>query len=54
MFFIIGIVFGCFVLIVLLSVMNGFEKEFISCILSVVFYGELYSKSESGIENLDV
>ena len=49
----IGIGLGCFVLIVLLSVMNGFEKELTSRILSVVPHGELYSKSESGIENLD-
>ena len=33
--------------------MNGFEKELTSRILSVVPHGELYSKSESGIENLD-
>ena len=49
----IGIGLGCFVLIVLLSVMNGFEKELTSRILSVVPHGEIYSKSESGIENLD-
>lgn len=49
----IGIGLGCFVLIVLLSVMNGFEKELTSRILSVVPHGELYSKSETGIENLD-
>jgi lipoprotein-releasing system permease protein len=49
----VGIGLGCFVLIVLLSVMNGFEKELASRILSVVPHGELYSKSESGIENLD-
>ena len=49
----IGIGLGCFVLIVLLSVMNGFEKELTSRILSVVPHGELYTKSESGIENLD-
>jgi len=49
----IGIGLGCFVLIVLLSVMNGFERELTSRILSVVPHGELFSKSESGIENLD-
>ncbi|APE01725.1 cell division protein FtsX [Alteromonas mediterranea] len=49
----IGIGLGCFVLIVLLSVMNGFEKELTSRILSVVPHGEIYSKSESGIENLE-
>ncbi|WP_394220630.1 lipoprotein-releasing ABC transporter permease subunit [Alteromonas gracilis] len=49
----IGIGLGCFVLIVLLSVMNGFEKELTSRILSVVPHGELFSKSESGIENLE-
>jgi lipoprotein-releasing system permease protein len=41
----IGIGLGCFVLIVLLSVMNGFEKELTSRILSVVPHGEIYSKS---------
>lgn len=49
----IGIGLGCFVLIVLLSVMNGFEKELTGRILSVVPHGEIYSKSESGIENLE-
>jgi lipoprotein-releasing system permease protein len=49
----IGIGLGCFVLIVLLSVMNGFENELTSRILSVVPHGEIYSKSESGIENLE-
>lgn len=37
----IGIGLGCFVLIVLLSVMNGFEKELTGRILSVVPHGEI-------------
>lgn len=39
--FIIGIVFGVVVLIVGLSVMNGFECELNNCILVVVLYGEI-------------
>ncbi len=49
----IGIALGCFVLIVLLSVMNGFENELTSRILSVVPHGEIYSADGRGIENLD-
>jgi len=49
----VGIGLGCFVLIVLLSVMNGFERELTGRILSVVPHGELFSVDERGIENLD-
>ena len=46
-----GIALGCFVLIVLLSIMNGFERELLTRILAVVPHGELYSISEDGIDN---
>jgi len=49
----IGIGLGCFVLIILLSVMNGFERELTQRILSIVPHGELYSTDARGIENLD-
>ncbi len=49
----VGIGLGCFVLIVLLSVMNGFEKELIGRILSVVPHGEIYSAEGRGLENID-
>ncbi|WP_269519916.1 lipoprotein-releasing ABC transporter permease subunit [Alteromonas sp. BMJM2] len=49
----VGIALGCFVLILLLSVMNGFEKELTNRILSVIPHGELYSVDKTGIENLD-
>ncbi len=48
-----GIGLGCFVLIVLLSVMNGFERELTHRILGVVPHGEIFSYSSQGIENLD-
>ena len=47
----IGIGLGCFVLIVLLSVMNGFERELKSRILSVVPHGELWAVDGRGIQN---
>lgn len=49
----VGIGLGCFVLIVLLSVMNGFERELTGRILSVVPHGELFSVDQRGIDNLD-
>ena len=49
----IGIGLGCFVLIVLLSVMNGFERELTGRVLSVVPHGELFSVDQRGIDNLD-
>lgn len=49
----VGIGLGCFVLIVLLSVMNGFEKELTGRILSVVPHGEIYSAEGRGLENID-
>lgn len=49
----VGIGLGCFVLIVLLSVMNGFERELTQRILAIVPHGEIYSVDNTGIENLD-
>ncbi|MEQ3639577.1 MAG: lipoprotein-releasing ABC transporter permease subunit [Alteromonas sp.] len=49
----VGIALGCFVLILLLSVMNGFEKELTNRILSVIPHGELYSVDKRGIDNLE-
>lgn len=46
-----GIGLGCFVLITLLSVMNGFERELTHRILAVIPHGELYSVSNEGIKN---
>lgn len=47
----LGIGLGCFVLIVLLSIMNGFERELTQRILAVIPHGELYSVNQSGIDN---
>ncbi len=46
-----GIGLGCFVLIVLLSIMNGFERELTHRILAVLPHGELYSVSNEGIHD---
>jgi lipoprotein-releasing system permease protein len=46
-----GIGLGCFVLILLLSVMNGFERELKDRLLSVIPHAEFKSVSASGIEN---
>jgi lipoprotein-releasing system permease protein len=45
-----GIGLGCFVLILLLSVMNGFERELKDRLLSVIPHAEFKSVSASGIE----
>lgn len=47
----LGIGLGCCVLIVLLSVMNGFQHELEQRLLSLIPHGELYSVSSDGIEN---
>lgn len=47
----LGIGLGCFVLILLLSVMNGFEMELKNRLLSVIPHGELYAVSPHGIED---
>jgi lipoprotein-releasing system permease protein len=46
-----GIGLGCFVLITLLSIMNGFERELTQKLLSVIPHGEIYSVSDKGIQN---
>jgi lipoprotein-releasing system permease protein len=46
-----GIGLGCFVLILLLSVMNGFEHELKERLLSVIPHGELYAVDPDGIDN---
>jgi lipoprotein-releasing system permease protein len=46
-----GIGLGCFVLILLLSVMNGFERELKNNLLSVIPHAEFKSVYASGIEN---
>lgn len=48
---IIGISLGCFVMIALLSIMNGFERELRQTLLSVIPHGELFSVNRSGLEN---
>jgi lipoprotein-releasing system permease protein len=48
---IFGIGLGCFALIVLLSVMNGFEKELKDRLLSVIPHGEFSSVYPQGIKN---
>lgn len=47
----IGIALGCFVLIVLLSVMNGFERELKDRLLSAIPHGELRAVDASGLQN---
>jgi len=46
----IGIGLGCFVLIVLLSVMNGFERELRESLLAYVPHAELIDASNEGIK----
>ncbi|WP_100657444.1 lipoprotein-releasing ABC transporter permease subunit [Alteromonas flava] len=46
-----GVGLGCFVLILLLSVMNGFERELEQRILAFVPHGELLSVSNDGIQD---
>lgn len=48
---IVGIALGCFVLITILSVMNGFEQQMKDKILNLVPQGELTSVSSRGVEN---
>ena len=45
----IGIGLGCFVLILLLSVMNGFEKELRNTLLSYIPHAEFIAASEQGV-----
>lgn len=46
-----GIGLGCFVLILLLSVMNGFEKELKERLLAVIPHGELTAVNAQGIND---
>ena len=46
-----GIGLGCFVLILLLSVMNGFESELKERLLAVIPHGEIYAVDPNGIDN---
>jgi lipoprotein-releasing system permease protein len=46
-----GIALGCFVLIMLLSVMNGFEKELRDKLLSVIPHGEIFAVSADGLRD---
>lgn len=48
---VVGIALGCFVLITLLSVMNGFERELTQRMLAVIPHGELFSVGNEGIDN---
>lgn len=45
----LGIGLGCFVLIVLLSIMNGFERELQNRLLAVIPHAQLYAVSPQGI-----
>lgn len=45
----LGIGLGCFVLIVLLSVMNGFERELRERLLAIIPHAELFSINQQGI-----
>lgn len=45
----LGIGLGCFVLIILLSVMNGFERELKDRLLAIIPHAELFSVSQQGI-----
>ncbi|GGD55416.1 lipoprotein-releasing ABC transporter permease subunit LolE [Lacimicrobium alkaliphilum] len=47
----VGIALGCFVMILLLSVMNGFEKELKDRFLAVIPHGELIAVSPGGMQN---
>ena len=45
----VGIALGCFVLILLLSVMNGFEKELRNTLLSYIPHAEFIAASPEGV-----
>lgn len=47
----VGIGLGCFVLIVLLSVMNGFERELKDRLLGMIPHAELFNSSEIGFQD---
>lgn len=47
----VGIALGCAVLIVMLSIMNGFERELSQKLLSVIPHGELKAVESTGMKN---
>ncbi|WP_416308606.1 lipoprotein-releasing ABC transporter permease subunit [Neptunicella sp. SCSIO 80796] len=47
----LGIALGCFALIVILSVMNGFEQALEEELLSVIPHGEITAASTQGLQN---
>ena len=47
----LGIGLGCFVLIILLSVMNGFERELRERLLAIIPHAELFSVNQQGISD---
>ncbi|MDO6692439.1 lipoprotein-releasing ABC transporter permease subunit [Aliiglaciecola sp. 3_MG-2023] len=47
----LGIALGCMVLILLLSVMNGFERELKNQLLSFIPHAEIYAYEGSGLED---
>lgn len=47
----VGIGLGCFVLILLLSVMNGFERELKDRLLSIIPHGEFTAVDIEGLQN---
>ena len=47
----VGIGLGCAVLIIMLSVMNGFERELKNSLLAYIPHGELFAVSPQGLNN---
>ncbi|WP_438863664.1 lipoprotein-releasing ABC transporter permease subunit [Neptunicella sp.] len=47
----LGIAMGCFTLILILSVMNGFERALEDELLNVIPHGEITAASSQGLEN---
>ena len=47
----IGIGLGCAVLIIMLSVMNGFERELRQSLLAYIPHGELFAVDNAGLSD---
>lgn len=47
----VGIALGCAVLIIMLSVMNGFERELRQSLLAYIPHGELFAVEQTGLAN---
>lgn len=47
----VGIALGCAVLIIMLSVMNGFERELKQSLLAYIPHGELFAVENTGLAN---